>query len=205
MRRFVTIPVVMVAVVLGAAVPALRAAAQLVDPRTDQLVVAGDQLVVAGDQLVVTADQLIGVLPVPGTTVELTGMLVDSACYLRAGKAATSGDHAKCAIVCAQKGGRVALVTTTGDVYMVIGIYTQDNNAKLLQLMNRPIVIAGMVGVRTPPVVVPVISSVDDRRPTGTEDGVLAKARFRQGDFKDGDLPTAPQATIEPTAFKLVQ
>jgi hypothetical protein len=213
MRRFVTIPVVMVAVVLGAAVPALRAAAQLVDARvSDQLVATTDQLVGAtadqlvdakADQLVVvTADQIAAV--VPGTAVELTGMMVDSACYIRGGRATTTADHAKCAIACAQKGGRLALVTDKGDVYMVIGALTQDNNSRLVSLINKSIVLAGIVGIRTPDVPpAPVVTKGDTRR-QAIQDAVVTAKTVRIGDFREGDLPDASEMTIEPTAFKLV-
>jgi hypothetical protein len=217
MRRFVTIPVVMVAVVLGAAVPALRAAAQLVDARVaDQLATASaDQLVGVSDQLVttdslLTTDQLVSVTintSLVGTTADLAGTLVDSACYLRAGKAAISGDHAKCAITCAQRGGRLALVTATGDVYMVVGAYTQSNNAGLIQLVNRPIVLTGVVGIRSPDSgAVPTLTSkTDTRHATGPQDGVITVKTVRVGDFREGDLPDAPEVTIEPTGFKLVK
>jgi hypothetical protein len=224
MRRFVTIPVVILAVVLGAAVPALRAAAQLVDARVadqlvttpaDQLVGVTDQLVGVTDQLVttdslLTTDQLASVTintSLVGTTADLAGTLVDSACYLRAGKAAISGDHAKCAITCAQRGGRLALVTATGDVYMVVGAYTQSNNAGLIQLVNRPIVLTGVVGIRSPDSgAVPTLTSkTDTRHATGPQDGVITVKTVRVGDFREGDLQDAPEVTIEPTGFKLVK
>jgi len=199
MRRFVTIPVVMVAVVLGA-VPALRAGAQLVDPRVSEQLVTADKLVSAGQ--VVTTDTAL----LPGTTADLTGTLVDSACYLRGGRAAISADHAKCAIACAQKGSRLALVTDSGDVYMVIGAVTQDNNAKLISLINRSIVLSGVVGTRDVTTAVPTVSSrTDTRRQSTTQDAVVTAKTVRTGDFREGDIPDAPEMTIEPTGIKLLK
>jgi hypothetical protein len=184
------IPVVMVAVVLGAAVPALMAAAQLV--------------ALPAAQLAALTPVPLPTIVVPGTTVDLAGTLVDSACYLRAGRAAISVDHAKCAITCAQKGGRLALVTAQGDVFMVIGTMTQSNNAKLIPLINRSIVLSGMVRIRLPDVLpLPVLSRTDTRRQT-IQDAIVTLKTVRLGDFREGDLPDAPEMTIEPTAFKLL-
>ena len=102
MRRFVTISV-MAAVVLGA-VPALRAGAQLLDPGVSQQLITSDQLATA-DQLV-TTDQVIA-------TTDVTGLLIDGACYLSRGAKATA-DHTNCAIACAQKGHRLVVLTPGG-------------------------------------------------------------------------------------------
>jgi hypothetical protein len=138
----------------------------------------------------------------PTNTIDLTGTLVDVACYTAFGVKATGEDHEQCAIACAQKGGRLALLTVTGAVFMVTGVFTQNNNAKLLQLINEPVVLTGTVGTRPAPVAAPVVAS-DGRRPTGTEDGVVGKGRIRQGDFRQGDIPSASETTIEVVSIKL--
>lgn len=131
-----------------------------------------------------------------------TGVLVDSACYAALGKAATGSDHAKCAIACAQKGNRLALVTTKGTVYMVIGVFAQANNAKFIAMLNQTVVLTGTVGTRVPdsPLPPPVLN--DGRRPTGTQDAVVTTP-VRKGDFHEGDIPNASETTIEVTSIQL--
>jgi hypothetical protein len=193
MRRFVTIPVVMVAVVLGAAVPALRAAAHLVDTSgSDQLVSA------TSEQLLTTTDQLVTAT----LTTDVTGVLIDGACYLSRGAKATT-DHTACAIACAQKGGRLALLTPGGDVYRVIGVLTQDNNAKLIALINKAVVLTGTVGTKVSDAVTATVRTLDTRRSAGTEEGVVAKTTFRKGDFREGDIPLGSEVTFDAISARL--
>jgi hypothetical protein len=200
---------VMGAVVLGAAVPALRAAAQLVDPRaSDQLVTATseqlltttDQLVTAtGEQLLTTADQL-----VTGTTTDLTGLLIDSACYLSRGARATA-DHTACAIACAQKGGRLALLTPFGGVYMVIGVLTQNNNANLIPFVNKTVVLTGTAGTRLQDIstLTKTATTLDTRRLSTSQTEVVEKVTFRVGDFREGDIPLGSEQTFDAISAKL--
>jgi hypothetical protein len=167
MRRFVLIPLVMTAIVFGAAADNLTA------------------------------------LPQIAAAASFTGMLVESACYATLGiEEATEADHTKCAIACAQKGQRLALVTATGDVYMVIGALTQNNNAKLIPLLNRTVVLTGTVAVRPPDNPFPPAVQSDGRRPTGTKDAIVL-AKVRKGDFKEGDVPDAGEMTIEVSSIQV--
>jgi hypothetical protein len=135
---------------------------------------------------------------VPAAADTLTGVLVDHACYAMIGAKAAGSDHAKCAMTCAQKGHRLALVTPTGVVYMVIGVYTQNNNAKLIRLMNQQVVLIGTVGARVLDSAVAVVAAKSDgRRPTGSQDGVLAAKQVRKGDFREGDVAEVAETTIE--------
>ena len=127
--------------------------------------------------------------------VTLVGTLVDSACY--AASKATGAGHAQCAISCAQRGGRLALVTPLGLVFMVTGALTQDNNAKLIPLMNRSVVLTGTVSAVLIQAVLPVTPAGDGRRPTGTEGGVVATSVIRVGDFREGDVKWGVETTIE--------
>ena len=118
-------------------------------------------------------------------------------------------DHLKCAIACAQKGGRLAVVTEKGEVYAVTGPLTQDNNAKLIQFINQKVTLTGTLGVfkavadilPAPPPPGKVVP--DKRRPTGTEDGVVTKT-VRTGDFREGDVPTGSELSIEVVSIDLV-
>jgi hypothetical protein len=195
MRRTMLIPAVMAIVFAGAAVPAVTQVQQT-------LTATGDTV----DALTTTTQTLL----TPTTnTATLTGMLVDASCYTTRGKTASGpGNHEKCAIVCAQRGNRLALVTDKGDVYMVIGVLTQENNAKLVQFVNKTVVITGTVKQVVAQDIIPdtistVISKLDKRRPQGTEDGVTPPQK--KGDARQGDILTAPETAIDATGINLAK
>ena len=81
---------------------------------------------------------------------EVTGVLVDKACYEH-DKANTTNGHKgmgeACAQACAKKGGTVALVTEKGDVYdvMPMGSLAGENNAKLVPHMSHTVTLTGDV------------------------------------------------------------
>ena len=142
---------------------------------------------------------------VPAAADTLVGVLVDNACYAALGSNATGSDHTKCAISCAQKGGRLALVTATGIVYVVTGPLAQNYNAKLIALVNQQVSVVGTVGTRILTSAVPTLSTSKDdaRRPTGEQDGVVSGATVRKGDYREGDVAMVTENTIEPTSVAL--
>jgi hypothetical protein len=147
---------------------------------------------------------VLGAMPRMAAADTITGVLVDSACYTAYGAKATSADHLKCATTCAQRGQRLAVVTSTGLVYMVIGAYAQGNNAKLIPLLNLQVAFTGTLGVRYPDSGVPTLTSTTDtRRPSGTQDSVVTNT-VRRGDFQEGDLTNASELTIDLSGFKVV-
>jgi hypothetical protein len=81
---------------------------------------------------------------------EITGVLVDKACYTQ-DKANTTNAHKglgeTCAQACARKGGTVALVTDKGEVYdvMTMGSLSGDNNEKLVPHMSHTVTLTGDV------------------------------------------------------------
>ena len=81
---------------------------------------------------------------------DVTGVLVDLACYTK-DKANTTNAHKgmgdTCAQACAKKGGTVALVTEKGDVYevMTMGGLAGENNAKLVPHMSHTVTLTGDV------------------------------------------------------------
>jgi hypothetical protein len=81
---------------------------------------------------------------------EVTGVLVDLACYTK-DKANTTNAHKgmgeTCAQACAKKGGTVALVTEKGEVYevMTMGGLAGENNAKLVPHMSHTVTLTGDV------------------------------------------------------------
>ena len=96
-------------------------------------------------------------------------------------------DHLKCAIACAQKGGRLAVVTANGDDMRVDRrALTQDNNAKLIPFVNQSVVLTGTLGViqvvagaLLPAPSPPPPGKVDKRRPSGDR-----RRRRLEGDSK---------------------
>src|SRR5262245_12616801 len=62
----------------------------------------------------------------------LKGEIADQACYKK--DSANKGEsHKDCGTSCVKKGGPVALITSTGDVYTITGAYTENKNAKLVE------------------------------------------------------------------------
>ena len=81
---------------------------------------------------------------------EVTGVLVDLACYTK-DKRNTTNAHAgmsqTCAQDCASKGGTVAIVTKAGEVYevMAMGAIAGENNAKLVPHMSHTVTLTGEI------------------------------------------------------------
>ena len=187
MRRFVLILAVVMVAVLGA-VPDGSGAPQIqtVDGTTTEPIATTTTTI---------------------TTVgSVTGQLVDRACYLTRGADTIGSVHAKCTLICAQKGHRLALVTSAGEVYVIIGAAAQNNNAKLLQFINKIITLTGNIGTlqRKLADTDPQLLVNDGRRPTGREEGVVSKRTFRGGDFREGDVPEGSVTVIEPTSAPVV-
>jgi hypothetical protein len=154
----------------------------------------------------------------------LTGVLVDRACYLSKGAAiANAAEHKACAIACAQKGSRLAVVLANGSVYIITGALTADNNVKLLPFVYKPVVLTatlGSVTVSTAVVSDGLTSETSgltaevsdgltggvlgvDTRLTGEQVGVASKQRFRKGDFREGDIPNTAQPAIDAITIAL--
>jgi len=86
----------------------------------------------------------------PALAADVTGVLVDKACYTK-DKANTGNAHKgmseTCAQDCAKKGNPVALVTSSGEVYdvMPMGDLAAANNAKLVPHMSHTVTLTGSV------------------------------------------------------------
>ena len=74
----------------------------------------------------------------------LKGEVVDVACAIAKKEAGQGAGHANCAMVCAKKGSPVGILTAD-TVYTVVGDYTTNNNAKLLDFIARNVVVTGEV------------------------------------------------------------
>jgi len=210
MRRFVLIHAVAIVAVLSA-VPHGSGAQQIVavDSQTQTVDATTTTTTIAtvGDS--VTDPTTVATATITPTTVgSVTGQLVDRACYLTRGADTPGSGHAKCTLLCAQKGHRLALVTATGDLYVIVGAATQDNNAKLIPFVNKTIVMTGNIGVlqrkladSDPPT---KLQYADGRRPSGREEGIVSNRTIRGGGFREGDVADGFINVIEPTSAPVV-
>ena len=77
-----------------------------------------------------------------GETVTLKGEVVDLWCYLEAGD--HGAEHKKCALMCANAGNPVALVTEQGDVYVMLGMEDhQPGKDVLISKMAETVTVEG--------------------------------------------------------------
>jgi hypothetical protein len=74
----------------------------------------------------------------------LKGEVVDQACYTK-DKGNVGEKHKDCGLTCAKKGSKLAFVTPDGQVYTIVGAYTEDKNAKLVDLFAMPVEATGEV------------------------------------------------------------
>ena len=95
--------------------------------------------------VMVMALALASATPLFGQEITVTGELVDHACFIRTGDDGRGVDHAACAVACAQIGQPVGLVTEDGDVYVMAGAVTDDNNALLVPHMSHIVEVTGVV------------------------------------------------------------
>ena len=82
-------------------------------------------------------------------TETIKGQIVDQACYMK-DKANNKGvdhkmpaDTKDCAISCAKKGNKLALLTSDGKVYEIDGGLAENNNAKLIPHVSHMVEITG--------------------------------------------------------------
>jgi hypothetical protein len=83
-------------------------------------------------------------MPVLAADVTVKGEMVDVACSMAKKEAGHGPAHANCAMVCAKKGQPVGILTADA-VYTVVGDYTANNNAKLLDFVARNVIVTGEV------------------------------------------------------------
>jgi len=83
----------------------------------------------------------------PGLSAEtktITGSLIDTKCHTKMGEKAMADGHAECAQKCAKAGAPLAVVTDSG-IYHVVGDWTADNNAKLVDFAGKKVQARGDV------------------------------------------------------------
>jgi predicted metal-binding protein len=100
------------------------------------------RVIVAGFVVVLT-------VPVLAKTETVTGQLVDQNCYMKDTASNKGVDHKMpadtkdCAIACAKKGQPLALLTSDGKVYAIVGDLAANNNAKLIPHISHTVAITG--------------------------------------------------------------
>ncbi len=82
-------------------------------------------------------------------TETITGQIVDQTCYTKDTVNNKGVDHKMpadtkdCAIACAKKGQRMALLTADGKVYAIYGGLAASNNAKLVPHIGHTVEVTG--------------------------------------------------------------
>jgi hypothetical protein len=95
---------------------------------------------------------MMAVLPLSAAEVTVKGEVVDAVC-IKKDKANKGADHHDCNSSCLKKGQAPALVTADGEIYALAGSFTENKNAKLLDLVGKTVEAKGDVteaaGVKT--------------------------------------------------------
>jgi hypothetical protein len=86
---------------------------------------------------------LVASLPLTAAEVTVKGEVVDQACYLK--DKSKGAEHKDCGMGCVKKGQAAAIVTAEGEVYTLAGSYTENKNAKLVDLVAKTVEAKGEV------------------------------------------------------------
>lgn len=92
---------------------------------------------------------LLGSAPVWAKTETIKGQVVDQTCYTKDMTNNKGVDHKMpadtkdCAIACAKKGQRMAVLTADGKVYAIYGGLAANNNAKLVAHIGHSVEVTG--------------------------------------------------------------
>jgi hypothetical protein len=81
---------------------------------------------------------MVAVLPLSAAEVTVKGEIADAIC-IKKDKANKGADHESCNSSCLKKGQQAVLVTDDGTVYTLAGSFTENKNAKLLDLVGKPV------------------------------------------------------------------
>jgi hypothetical protein len=81
---------------------------------------------------------MMAVLPLSAAEVTLKGEIADKVCITK-DKANKGADHHDCNASCLKKGQQAVLITDDGTIYALAGSFTENKNAKLLDLVGKPV------------------------------------------------------------------
>lgn len=79
--------------------------------------------------------------PPKGKPITLTGLVVDTGCYLS--HDSKGADHAACATICAKGGVPLAILDDGGKLYMPIAADHKNQNLKLLPFIEKRVKVDG--------------------------------------------------------------
>ena len=85
---------------------------------------------------------MIAVLPLSAAEVTVKGEVVDQVCITKS-KENKGADHHDCNASCLKKGQQAALIADDGTIYTLAGSFTENKNAKLLDLVGKPVEVKG--------------------------------------------------------------
>jgi hypothetical protein len=81
---------------------------------------------------------MMATMPLSAAEVTVKGEVVDQVCITKS-KANKGADHHDCNSSCLKKGQQAALVAEDGTVYSLAGSFTENKNAKLLDLVGKTV------------------------------------------------------------------
>lgn len=85
---------------------------------------------------------MMAVLPLSAAEVTVKGEIVDQVCITKS-KANKGADHHSCNASCLKKGQQAALIADDGTIYMLMGSFTDNKNAKLVDLVGKTVEVKG--------------------------------------------------------------
>ena len=86
-------------------------------------------------------------VPIFAADMTVKGEVVDVACATSKGDGGKGDGHAACAMSCAKRGQPVGVMTADA-IYVLVGDYTSNNNAKLLDFVSKRVEVTGEVSER---------------------------------------------------------
>ena len=137
----------------------------------------------------------------------ITGRIVDYRCLVLYGADPTPGSkYSDCVFNGVPKGDRIAVVTSTGEVYFVIGTFTQAGNGKIKHYIDATLAVTGTVSqVDMAAVLAPVEAAVTDTRRNPIRIGEVNEDTTRRGDYREGDPKQRWWFFIDATAATMVK
>jgi hypothetical protein len=137
----------------------------------------------------------------------ITGRIVDYRCLVLYGADPTpESKYSDCVYNGVPKGDRIAVVTSTGEVYFVIGTFTQAGNGKIKHYIDATLAVTGTVSqVDMAAVLAPVEATVTDTRRNPTRTGEVNEDTTRRGDYREGDPKQRWWFFIDATSASMVK
>jgi hypothetical protein len=95
-------------------------------------------------QLAACAAFVAATAPLGAESKTLKGEVVDTACFTK-DKGNVGDKHKDCGLTCVKKGAKLSFVTPDGQVYPIVGAYTENKNEKIVEFFAIPVEATGEV------------------------------------------------------------